>query len=521
MKFFFFNFSFTSFFIFFVSISFCQDTAWHHNSPLGLRTNKGYASLKNKISSRVVVAVIDGGVDVLHEDLQGVIWVNKDEIPNNQVDDDGNGYCDDVHGWNFLGNKKGEILTFACYEKVRVLKSMRDKYERLEAKQVSPEDMEEYLKFKTIKESVKSEIAFNEAEIIKYKQYLEWIDYVPKFLANKFGGENYTKVDVENWIPEDDDLYQVRKLALDMYNGIVSAEGVSVQIESLKKSNAFYFNLDYDDRALIGDNPSDFKDIGYGNNNVIGLDPIHGTHVAGIIAAVRNNNKGIDGIADNVSIMALRVVPDGDEHDKDVALAIRYAVNNGAKVINLSFGKSYSEFPLEVYDALKYANDKDVLLVHAAGNEARDIDFEVRYPSDYFDTNVKSLPLFLNVGASTSFFKGKLAAVFSNYGQLNVDLFAPGQSIYSTAPGDEVIMLNGTSMAAPMVSGVAALLKSYFPKLSMLQIKDILMKSVKPFGKSNQLVPGTELKAAFSKLSVSGGVLDIPNAIKLAKKTIN
>jgi subtilisin family serine protease len=251
---------------------------------------------------------------------------------------------------------------------------------------------------------------------------------------------------------------------------------------------------------------------------VEGKDASHGPHVAGIIAAIRNNNLGLNGIADNAQIMVLRAVPNGDEQDKDIALAIRYAVDNGAKIINMSFGKGYSPFQKEVYDALAYASSKDVLLVHAAGNDSKNIDVEPNYPTPLYTFQKEKLPLFLTIGASTKNAKKHLPADFSNYGKVQVDVFAPGKDIYSTIPQSAYKKYDGTSMAAPMVAGVAALLKSYYPSLSMLQIKNTILLSAKYYGKSKQIIPGTKKKTRFGNLSVSGGVVDLVEAVKLCER---
>jgi subtilisin family serine protease len=276
----------------------------------------------------------------------------------------------------------------------------------------------------------------------------------------------------------------------------------------------FSLNSEFDDRMYIGDNPYDFNDTKYGNNDVEGPDALHGTHVGGIIGAIRGNNLGGDGVATDVKLMSLRAVPNGDEQDKDIALAIRYAVDNGAQVINMSFGKGYSPNQKEVYEAFKYADSKGVLLIHAAGNDAADVDVTDNFPSSMYSFQEKKFDHYLTIGASTRFPKGKLAADFSNYGQTKVDVFAPGHDIYNAVPQSEYKKLNGTSMAAPMVAGVAALLKSYFPKLSMLEIKDVMIKSAKSYKGSKQAKPGSGEEIDFAKLSNTGAVIDVYAAVK-------
>ena len=424
---------------------------WYNGDGQGMSTNKAYDLLKKKKSSPVIVAVIDSGLDIEHEDLKGKVWVNKGEIPNNKIDDDKNGFVDDVHGWNFLGNASGENQGPARLEKTRILAQLMLKYDGIDPQTIaSNPEFDLYLK---VKEDVEAALA----ELEPYRESLDQFD-----------------VDTRNYI-------------LDQLN--------------------YNLNVNYDDRAIQGDNPSDFTDLNYGNPDVEGTDALHGTHVAGIIAAIRGNNLGGDGVAENVLIMPVRAVPNGDEHDKDVALAIRYAVDNGAKVINMSFGKDYSSFPEEVANAIYYAESHDVLLVHAAGNDAKNIDIEPNYPETYnFEGTGVVHDNYLTVGASTKN-KEELVASFSNYGAVGVDVFAPGLEIYNSVPNNAYQNLQGTSMAAPMVTGVAALLKSYFPSLSMSEIRGAILLTVQ--------IPAS---GALTDLCNSRGVVNVYSAAKYCMK---
>ena len=276
----------------------------------------------------------------------------------------------------------------------------------------------------------------------------------------------------------------------------------------IKSQMDYNLNVDFDDRSLIGDDPDDFSDVVYGNADVEGPDALHGTHVSGIIGAVRGNELGGDGVAENVKIMVLRAVPNGDEFDKDIALAVRYAVDNGADVINMSFGKAYSPHQKEVYAAFKYADKKGVLLIHAAGNDAKDIDVEPNFPTSKYSFQDKPLDHFVTIGASTKDKGAELVASFSNYGAIGVDVFAPGFEIYNAVPQSEYMNLQGTSMAAPMVAGAAAMLKSYYPELSMKEIKEVLYSTSVKYPK----VEG------FADKSVSGGVVNLYKAAKACKK---
>ena len=423
---------------------------WYNGEGTGMQTDKAYQLLKSKKPKAVIVAVIDSGVDIEHEDLQGKIWTNEKEIPKNGIDDDKNGYIDDVHGWNFLGNKNGQNVDAARLEKTRILSRLMLKYDGIDPSSIKKDaEYELYLK-------VKSEVAEGRAEFEPYMEMLEQFDAETK--------------------------------------------------KYIEDQMSYNLNVDFNDRALIGDNPDDFSDIHYGNSNVEGPDALHGTHVAGIIAAIRGNNKGGDGVADNVKIMSIRTVPNGDEFDKDIYLAIKYAVDNGASVINMSFGKAYSPHQEKVYEAFQYADSKGVLLIHAAGNDAKDIDIEPNYPTSMYSFQDVKLDHFLTIGASTKNKGEELTASFSNFGKKGVDIFAPGFEIYNSVTENQYQNLQGTSMAAPMVAGVAAMLKSYFPSLSMSEIKSIILSS------------GTTYKGNFQNLSVTGKVVNVYNAVKSCQK---
>lgn len=488
---------------------------WYNGKGSGMETEKAYKMLKKRKSSTVVVAVIDSGIDIEHKDLQGKIWVNSDEIAKNGIDDDKNGYIDDVNGWNFLGNSKGENADEANLEKTRILRELTKKFEGIDSKTLGDSEKVEYALYEKVKEEVAAEIENYSGYLGQIDMITMMIDQVPEMVGKAIGKMDYTLKDLEKWNPTDLQMQQMKQLAMAIASGELTKEVMAEQKTQIEQMVNFHLNVEFDDRALIGDDPHNFNDKNYGNTDVEGPDALHGTHVGGIICAVRGNGIGGDGVADNVALMVLRAVPNGDEQDKDIALAIRYAVDNGAKVINMSFGKGYSPHQQEVYDAFKYADSKGVLLVHAAGNDNADVDVNPNYPTSMYSFQSKPLDLFLTIGASTRVGKEKLAASFSNYGQTKVDVFAPGHEIYNSVPQSEYKVLQGTSMAAPMVAGVAALLQSYFPTLSMNEIKDIMLKSAKSYKGTKQFKPGTEDLVDFGTLSTTGGVVNVKNAVKM------
>lgn len=491
---------------------------WYNGSTPGMNTEKAYSSLKKQKSTTVIVAVIDSGIDIEHKDLQGKIWTNEDEIPNNGIDDDKNGYIDDVHGWNFLGSPNGENQNYARLEKTRICAELHARFKDKSDAQISDTERADYTKYKELYRAIEAERKENLSALEQYTQLAEMLPAMKAQLVQKLGPD-FTEKDVDAWKAETPQDLQLKQIGKYIANGQLSEEAVQEGIQHLNASANYQLNMEYNDRQNIGDNPDDFNDVRYGNNDVEGPDALHGTHVGGIIGSVRHNELGGDGVAENVRLMSLRAVPDGDEQDKDVALAIRYAADNGASVINMSFGKAYSKHQKEVYEAMLYAESKGVLLVHAAGNDGVNLDENPNFPTNEYAFQTKPLDLYLCIGASTRD-KKNLAANFSNYSARQVNIFAPGFEIYNTIPQSDYKILQGTSMAAPMVSGVAALLKSYFPSLTMKEIRDIMLASAKQYKGTMIPAPGTGSSIDFGTLSTTGGIIDISAAVKMCQSKV-
>lgn len=538
----------------------------------GISTEKAYNELlKNKKpKEKIVVAVIDGGTDIKHEDLKDVLWTNKKEIPGNGIDDDGNGYIDDVHGWNFIGSKKGN-LAYDNLELVRIKRKLEPKYRSV-------------IRTTVLDSAEKEEYALYRRVVSDFgKKYDEASSAFPIYIAIKkvmdsVAVVNQKKIpsleDMEKY-KADDEMEEyikkiVRKGAKDEGSIEKFYESIEKGYKELEQMLKYNLNETYDQRAeLVGDDYSNSNERNYGNADVTGPDADHGTHVSGIIGANRNNNIGIKGVANHVSIMTIRVVPQGDERDKDVANGIRYAVDNGARVINMSFGKGYKWDKKVVDEAVKYAETKGVLLVHAAGNDNQNNDIEDNFPTKYYDSPeaetyakqhkkpeakpfipptpnsangaptstprkdpfAKPEPLdtakyklphaknWIEVGASAYKDNDELKASFSNYGKYNVDVFAPGFMINSTTPNNKYEEFDGTSMAAPVVTGLAALILSYYPHLTAVQVKDIIMKSVTKVNRKVKYKNDKDetIRVNFSELCVSGGIVNAYNALKLAE----
>lgn len=507
---------------------------WYNGKKFGMSTDKAYKKiLADKKSEPVVVAVIDSGVDIEHEDLQGSIWVNEDEIAGNGIDDDNNGYIDDRNGWNFLGNADGENINAEQLEVTRLYGKLNEKYKDLSKADVSEENMAEYEMYKTYREEVEGKRSQATNGISQYKGLIEKYKAAEAKLKKKFGGD-FTAKQLKS-IKDDAEYAGAVELMMGLTKAGLGADFVEEQFEGIidyyQGQLDHHYNTDFNARNIVGDDPSNFDDTNYGNSDVEGPDAMHGTHVAGIIAATRGNEIGNDGVASNVQIMSVRAIPDGDERDKDVALAIRYAVDNGAQIINMSFGKAYSPYKEKVIEAIRYAEEKGVLLVHAAGNSAEDIGKESNFPSPKYPSMSSEFKNWIEVGASTRYKKPKkdrknggfkdpgLAARFSNYNNQMVDVFAPGLEIYSTIPDNKYVAIQGTSMASPMVAGVAALLKSYYPSLTMFEIRDIIFESVQVIDR-DVLLPGETKEVPFAELCASDGIVNVYNAVKLAEEKI-
>jgi cell wall-associated protease len=503
----------------FVTFCFAQDVPkdWLQKDPAtgewGMNVEGAYKFLQGKKSTTVIVAVIDAGVEVDHPDLITNIWVNPKEIAGNGVDDDHNGYVDDIHGWDFIGGKNGDVQ-YDQYEETRLYKMYSIRFKDKDATTISAADKDDFEKFQKLKKQFETDKADADRQYATYSQYYDAIKGVIKAI----GKDDITADDLKNYNPEDKLLF-TGKIIL---QSIISKGGsVKETVDELKSAVDYFeskskygLNPDYDSRTIVGDNYTDATEHYYGNNDVTGPDAMHGTHVAGMIGAIRNNGIGIDGIADNVKIMVIRAVPDGDERDKDIANAIRYAVDNGAKVINMSFGKDYVFNKKVVDDAVEYAQSKDVLLVHGSGNDNKNVDNNVVYPNDQL-LDGKKVNNFLNVGATD--INGD-AASFSNYGKKNVDVFAPGVKIYSTVTNHGYKYLDGTSMACPAAAGVAVLIREYYPNLTAAQVKAILIKSCMKTGKKTMIPGSSKKKVKLKKLCVSGGIVNALNAVELADK---
>ncbi|MFZ9235205.1 MAG: S8 family peptidase [Algoriphagus sp.] len=482
---------------------------WSHLDPIqdtvpGMSVDRAYAEVVKKRKGRpVVVAIIDSGIDLSHEDLQDLLWKNPKEIAGDGLDNDQNGYIDDVHGYNFLGESYHEQMEFV----------------RIVSKKLGDVSLQ-----KKATALLEPKVTEAKMAVQQFQQIEQVVRSAHENIQKKLGKENYTLEDVEKYEPQNEAEEQVLGLLAQV---MAMGQDIPAALADLQEGIAYYqtqleynFNLTFDGRKPVGDNPYDINDLGYGNGNPGHQleEESHGTHVAGILAANRANKKGVNGIAENVQLMALRAVPDGDEYDKDIALAIRYAVDQGAKVINASFGKKFSPNASWVQDALRYAAAKDVLFVHAAGNDGVNLDLSENpnFPNDtYSERNPSTEDNYLSVGALTPYYGLDMIASFSNYGKKGVDIFAPGDEIYSTLPNSKYGVEGGTSMAAPAVAGMAALIRSLYPQLTAAQVKRIILDS----GLSVPMkVRVGEEELTLAELCVSGKIANLYTALLLAEQ---
>lgn len=502
---------------------------WEEDKVRGVSTEKAYRELlKGKKSTTVIVSIIDSGIDEEHEDLKDVMWVNKDEVAGNGIDDDNNGYIDDINGWSFIGGKDGKNINQDALEITRL-------YTFLDNKKRNKKEEEQFAK---IKSELDAKIAEAEESYKFYATMYGSLETIGNMLGDKpCTMENLTSSSSTQAVETDENLssaVEVFRTMLYPQLGIEDTDTVDIPglmeqfkggLDYFTTQKDYYYNVDFDPRAeIVGDDYMNSNERDYGNNEITGPDALHGTHVAGIVGAKRNNDIGMDGVADDVLLMSVRAVPDGDERDKDVANSIYYSVDNGAKIINMSFGKGY-KFDKKVVDkAVKYAEKKGVLMVHAAGNSSLNTDEANNYPNKYCKDkrNKKPFSNWIEVGA-LSWKDGKKApANFSNYGVNNVDVFAPGVDIYSTLPDNEYRPLNGTSMASPVTAGVAALVWSYYPELTVQELRRCIVETTSTIDETVNL-PGSRgaEEIEFKKLCNTGGVVNAYAALKMADKIVS
>ena len=495
------------------------------NGFYGISLKPAYLFLQGKKSKPVVVATIDSGVDTLQNDLKSILWVNTKEIPGNGIDDDHNGYIDDVHGWNFLGGPGGKADFNETTEEVREYNKLKDKYAAItDTNSVDKKQYAYWKRVKTIYDTTVNKARTETAQLQPIMNALMVTSGYIKRGLNLPANGTFVQADLAKIKMTNDTLNQSKYV----WDSIFSQEGGNqTNAAIIKDLSEYLVKLNNDlspdleaRKRIVGDNVDSLDHKPYGSNQLKFSDASHGTGVAGLIGAIRNNGYGINGVADNVRIMAIKAVPNGDEYDKDIANAIRYAVDNGAKIVNMSFGKKISPHKEWVDEAFKYAASKDVLLVMAAGNDSQDLDTNPDFPNDTFlDGSSTDADNMINVGASGSKLGEHLAGDFSNYGKKNVDIFAPGVKVTTVDTDAEFMTEDGTSFSSPITAGVAALILEYYPTLSAKQLKQIILQSATPLTGTMVFKPGSKtIKVDFTSLSKTGGIVNAYKALQIASK---
>ncbi len=508
---------------------------WHYkdiaqDSIPGISTERAYRELiKDKKGKEIIVAVIDTQMDIYHEDYKNAVWTNMDEIANNGIDDDSNGYVDDVHGWNFISSSEGESTVFFNMVYTRIVKKFKNQFEEKTIDSFS-DNKDLFLKYQKALERLNYEKKRYDKYQKKTKNRYISFNETEEYLATYFPDKNFKIKDLESYVTKDSILQKNIDKMLSFIKRGFTKKRLEFFLESFEMDKKYFFNTQYNGRLVIGDNVEDIHDDNYGfhnvnvtENNII----YHATYVAGLLVADKDNEIGINGVAPkNTKILPIVVACEGDEYDKDIALAIRYAVDNGAKIINMSFKKDFEMHNNWVIDAIKYAKKHNVLLVKAAGNDNQNLDLQKNgdFPNDYDNFGKEYVNNFINVGASTRYANKNLKANFSNYGKNNVDLFAPGDNIYTTSPLNEYKFKNGTSLSAPIVSGVAALVWSHYPNLKANEIKNILMESGVSYDIDVEIYILKEkwekILVPFSSLSKSGKIVNAYNALLMAEEYV-
>ena len=515
---------------------------WKKDSLPGISLDEAYNYLKGRKSKSVIVALIDGPLDINHNDLKNSIWVNKKEISNNAIDDDANGYVDDVHGWCFTANKNDVYRSNQPSLEADVYKTWKKKFEQIDGSKlrgVEKVQYENYIDGKTkLLERYKilylgsllpvdtTKLTIDSSRFVQYLDHLlpQYKDTIISKILFATLPYNDTYDSAANQlfaiITKNSHEWDLRLSEFDSSNKYQPGYTNYFAPYALGYNKTILDDTLTNFRSLIGDDPNNFDDRFYGTPSISipSSDMPHATMIAGIIAAKPSGKNGVKGISDNVQIMELSTgVPGGGTENKELVNAIYYAVNNGATIINISLRPAGIEVHVkELRVAFDYADKHNVLIVNAAGNDGLNLDHEKYIMGQGSDG--KEHDTFIRVGATTELMNDQLAWESSDFGKNTVDIFAPGKNIYSTFPGNAYNSLSGTSFAAPMVAGVAALLKSYFPKLTSKQVKEILMKS--SFRPGILVTPplgsGIENKIPFSKMSKSGGIVNAYNAVKLA-----
>jgi len=483
--------------------------------------------LKNKEGEEIVVAIIDGKVDIEHSQIKSNLWKNDKDHHNNGIDDDKNGYIDDKNGWNFLGGVKNRNSIYVNYEVIRIIRYYKNQFDGFTIHEIDTAQIEKFKLYQNAIKNVDSlvkranlTISLGEPLIENYRDALD-------SLAPYIEESDITLEKLDSILEKHSNLKVYIELASRVKKFNLTLDGLKDDVLRAENTIEIYLNPDFDGRRVTNDNPYDINDIGYGNNDIYSDHEqlYHGTLVAGMLLTNGDKEIGLQGGNQNIKIMPLCISSNGDEHDKDIALAIRYAVDNGAKIINMSISKEWTLFPNWVDDAIKYAEKKDVLIITSAGNNNFNLNFDSypnypNYPNDTDSNGNEFASNFIKVGGSDYYLNENIKYSSTNYGDFNVDLFAPGDHIFTTSPreDDGFETTNGTSFSAPLVAGIAALIWSHYPNLTAKDVKQIIMESGVEYDiMVNVPTPeDPDRQLPFNQLSKSGKIVNAYNALLMA-----
>ena len=486
---------------------------------MGVSADKAFKYLEGSDSDTVIVAILDNGAELTHDDLQGTFWINIDEIPDNGIDDDNNGYIDDINGWNFLGNAQNENLKRDTKALTRIYGELNKQFKGKEQPELLEKDSVAYQNFLEIEKAYKSSVKETTDKIKYFETLLKDFEISDEIIKKKLKKEEYTFEELQKIKRPKGNVAIAVDFMKQLKNNNLSKASLVKRIGDYQKDLETRLNPDFKNREnIVGDDPNDLTDTDYGNNQLNVKGPYHGTSMAGVIGAVRND-FGVNGIAKKVKLMILRIVPNGDERDKDIALAIRYAIENGAQIINCSFAKAYSMHHDWIQELIPEIEKAGVLVVQGAGNSGTNNDEKPYFPTGR-DLQGEKSTNWIIAGASLPDDNENWVAYFSNYGKTSVDVFAPGYKVGSCKTGNKYDQGSGTSIAAPVICGTAAVLKSYYPFLTGQQIKEILLESahVPKTEKVNRPGPGPKEKVKVKDIAVKGGVVNLYRAVLLVEE---
>ncbi|MFD2585914.1 S8 family serine peptidase [Croceitalea marina] len=505
------------------SISYWQFDQFGKDSFSGISSDLSSVVLSKNENDKVIIALIDSDIDVNHHYLNKYIWANTKEVKSNNLDDDKNGYIDDIHGWNFLAKGDKKIIKYANNTSIRFTRAFKQKYERLSKKKGKLNSKE--LDFLATYNKALNTIKEEKMRLAPYEEYIEWYEtsqiasdsllltydfkkpYNLSSLDSLFN-EVYTK-------GNDEERGRLIYFSLDKLKNN-REEDYKLSLDYLNKNKYYALNENLTENHSSINNT--FPKLGSNRLDINISNEKHGTQIGGVIVKTyKAITENLPDEAENIEIMPISIFPEnGAEFEEDIAKAIRYAVNNGADIINYSSSIRFLLKPSLLYEALLYAEKHNVLIVTSAGNTGENLDKIMTHPrKKYKKYRLSNL---IMVGMSDSTIGPNLKPIHGNYGKETVDLFAPGTDFLTTNPKNEYFKTSGSSISSAIVATTCATIKLYHPKLKAAEIREIILQSVSKYNGEIFLDEGGKTKVLFTDLCMAGGILNVENAFKLAVK---